>query len=50
MVLIVISTYLFVINKFAVADYVGHLSNYDQLKANDLANDNDIQKIAFLII
>ena len=39
-----------VINKFAVADYVGHLSNYDQLKANDLANDNDIQKIAFLII
>ncbi len=39
-----------VVNKFAVADYVGHLSNYDQLKANDLANDNDIQKIAFLII
>ena len=39
-----------VVNKFAVADYVGHLSHYDQLKANDLANDNDIQKIAFLII
>ena len=39
-----------VVNKFAVADYVGHLSYYDQLKANDLANDNDIQKIAFLII
>lgn len=39
-----------VVNKFAVADYVGHLSHYDQLKASDLANDNDIQKIAFLII
>ena len=31
-------------------DYVGHLSNYDQLKANDLAENNDIQKIAFLIL
>ena len=39
-----------VVNKFAVADYVGHLSHYDQLKASDFANINDIQKIAFLII
>lgn len=39
-----------VVNKFAVADYVGHLSHYDQLKASDFANINDLQKIAFLII
>lgn len=39
-----------VVNKFAVADYVGHLSHYDQLKASDFANFNDFQKIAFLII
>lgn len=39
-----------VVNKFAVADYVGHLSHYDQLKASDFANINDFQKIAFLII
>lgn len=38
-----------IVNKFSVADYVGHLSHYEQLKANDLANANDIQKIAFLI-
>ena len=39
-----------VVNKFAVADYVGHLSHYEQLKASDFANINDLQKIAFLII
>ena len=39
-----------VINTVNVADYVGHLSNYDQLKASDLANNNEIQKIAFLIL
>lgn len=39
-----------VINTFNVADYVGHLSDYDQLKASDLANDNEIQKVAFLIL
>ncbi len=39
-----------VVNKFVTDDYVGHLSNYDQLKANDLAENNDIQKIAFLIL
>ena len=39
-----------VVNKFAVADYVGHLSHYDQLKASDFANINALQKIAFLII
>lgn len=39
-----------VINTFNVADYIGHLSGYDQLKASDLANDNEIQKVAFLIL
>ena len=39
-----------VINTVNVADYVGHFSNYDQLKASDLANKNEIQKIAFLIL
>lgn len=39
-----------VVNRFSVADYVGHISHYDQLKANDLANGNDIQKMVFLII
>lgn len=39
-----------VVNKFSVTAYVGHLSHYDQLKAADLANENDIQKIAFLFI
>lgn len=39
-----------VINTVNVADYVGHLSNYDLLKASDLANNNEIQKIAFLIL
>lgn len=39
-----------IVNKFTVDDYVDHLSHYDQLKVNDLANDNDIQKITFLII
>lgn len=39
-----------VINAVNVAGYVGHLYNYDQLKASDLANNNDIQKIAFLIL
>ena len=38
------------INKFSVDDYIRHLSNYDYLQANDLANDNEFQKIAFLII
>lgn len=39
-----------VINTVNIADYVGHFSKYDQLKANDLANNNEIQKIAFLIL
>lgn len=38
------------VNKYTIADYVGHLFNYDQLKANDLANNSDFQKITFLII
>lgn len=39
-----------VVNKFTVADYVEHLPHYEQVKANDLANVNDIQRITFLII
>lgn len=37
-------------NNFNINEYVKHLKNYDQLKANDLANESDIQKITFLIL
>lgn len=38
------------INKFVVSDYVGHIPDYEHYKASDLANVNDIQKLAFLIL
>lgn len=37
-------------NKFTVDDYIRHLPHYDQLKATDLADNNELQKIAFLIV
>lgn len=37
------------VNKFIINDYVKHLPNYEQLKANDFSNESDIQKVAFLI-
>lgn len=38
-----------IIKKFNITEYVGHLSRYDQLKINDLANDQGIQKIAYMV-
>lgn len=39
-----------IVNKFSVSEYIGHISNYEQMNANDLANETDIQKVTFLII
>ncbi len=39
-----------IIDTIKVSDYIRHISGYDQLKLVDLARNNDIQKIAFLII
>lgn len=36
--------------KYSVVDYIGHYSAYDDISINDLSNDKDIQKIAYLII
>lgn len=36
--------------KFTVSDYIEHNARYDQMKCVDLANDNGIQKIAFLVM
>ena len=39
-----------IVKRFNIAEYVRHLSYYDQLKSNDLANEKDIQKIAVLVV
>lgn len=36
-------------SKFIISDYVEHISNYNQLRVNDLATKNSIQKITFLV-
>lgn len=38
-----------IIKKFSITEYVGHLPRYDQLKVNDLADEQRIQKIAYLV-
>lgn len=38
-----------ILKKFNVAEYVEHFCHYDQLKASDLANKNDMEKIAYLV-
>lgn len=39
-----------IISKFTVSNYIEHISDYEQLKASDLASRNDFQKITYLII
>lgn len=38
------------IMKFAVSDYIAHMTQYDHMKCNDLACESGIQKVAFLIM
>lgn len=38
-----------ILNKFMVSDYVEHISDFEQVKANDLATKNSIQRIAFRV-
>lgn len=35
--------------KFTIDEYVFHIPHYEQLKANEFADNNDIQRVAFLI-
>lgn len=37
-------------NRFSVSDYIGHIDHYEQWNAGDLANETDIQKVAFLVM
>lgn len=36
-------------NRFAISDYIEHLPYCDQMSVSDLANENSIQKVTFLV-
>ena len=36
--------------KYSISEYVKHISHFDKIKANDLASENAMQRVAFLVV